>query len=214
VEREGKERNPRTGIGCTLPCQDMVKVRGNNSAPYRELLPRQRTYSLSITPQLGRNAQLQIQNHMSLFGHIHQNKSCGYSSTRPAAIGEVCNGSGLGEVSMLCSRIAAGGFALLAASVANASAQSCLLPWGCEEPRLSGSVKPSARGASLTRKSFVPAAARSTPGFPDTIAATTGSERCRQNARWGEKGASVKGISATRERKQHVNRTNGSGCAV
>jgi hypothetical protein len=52
---------------------------------------------------------------------------------------------------MLCSRIAAGGFALLAASVANASAQSCLLPWGCEEPGLSRSVKPSASGANLTR---------------------------------------------------------------
>jgi len=52
---------------------------------------------------------------------------------------------------MLRSRIAAGGFALLAASVANASAQSCFLPWGCEEPRLSGSVKPRATGANLTR---------------------------------------------------------------
>jgi hypothetical protein len=61
------------------------------------------------------------------------------------------------------------------------------------------------------QKSFVPAAARSTPGFPSTIAATTGSERCRQNARWGEKGASVKGTSATRERKQHVNRTKRLG---
>lgn len=35
---------------------------------------------------------------------------------------------------MLCCRIAAGGFALLAASVVNASAQSCLLPWACEKP--------------------------------------------------------------------------------
>jgi hypothetical protein len=88
---------------------------------------------------------------MSLFGHIHQNKSCGYSSTGPAAIVGVCNGSGLGEVSMLCSRIAAGGFALVAVSVANASAQGCLLPWGCEGPGLSGSVKPRATGANLTR---------------------------------------------------------------
>src|SRR5262249_17697272 len=34
---------------------------------------------------------------------------------------------------MLCYRIAAGGVALLAASVVNASAQSCLLPWACQE---------------------------------------------------------------------------------
>jgi hypothetical protein len=52
---------------------------------------------------------------------------------------------------MLCSRIAAGGFALVAVFVANASAQGCLLPWGCEGPGLSGSVKPRATGANLTR---------------------------------------------------------------
>ena len=34
---------------------------------------------------------------------------------------------------MLCYRIAAGGVALLVASVVNASAQSCLLPWACQE---------------------------------------------------------------------------------
>ncbi len=38
---------------------------------------------------------------------------------------------------MLCCRIAAGGFALLAVSVVNASAQSCLLPWACQESRSS-----------------------------------------------------------------------------
>jgi hypothetical protein len=35
---------------------------------------------------------------------------------------------------MVC-RIAAGGFAVLAASVLNASAQSCLFPGTCQEPR-------------------------------------------------------------------------------
>jgi hypothetical protein len=38
---------------------------------------------------------------------------------------------------MLCCRIAAGGFALLAVSIVNASAQSCLLPWACQESRSS-----------------------------------------------------------------------------
>jgi hypothetical protein len=37
---------------------------------------------------------------------------------------------------MLCCRIIAGGLALLAASVVNASAQSCL-PWACQESRSS-----------------------------------------------------------------------------
>jgi len=37
---------------------------------------------------------------------------------------------------MLCCRIAAGGLALLAASVVNTSAQSCL-PWACQESRSS-----------------------------------------------------------------------------
>jgi hypothetical protein len=36
---------------------------------------------------------------------------------------------------MLWRRIAAGGFAFLTASVVNASAQSCLLPWACQESR-------------------------------------------------------------------------------
>jgi hypothetical protein len=48
---------------------------------------------------------------------------------------------------MHCCRIAAGGFALLAASVVNASAQSCLLPWACQELRSSAK----ATGANSTQ---------------------------------------------------------------
>jgi hypothetical protein len=65
-------------------------------------------------------------------------KSCGYSLTRT-----VCGPSpacGMDLVirrhPMLCCRIAAGGLALLAASVVSAPAQSCL-PWACQESRSS-----------------------------------------------------------------------------
>jgi hypothetical protein len=42
---------------------------------------------------------------------------------------------------MLWRRIAAGGFAFLAASVVNASAQSCLFPWACQESRDANSTQ-------------------------------------------------------------------------
>jgi hypothetical protein len=53
---------------------------------------------------------------------------------------------------MLCSRIAAGGFALLAASVVNASAQNCLLPWACQGSRSSAEeVEPKGTDANSTQ---------------------------------------------------------------
>jgi len=50
---------------------------------------------------------------------------------------------------MLWRRIAAGGFGFLAASVVNASAQSCLLPWACQESRSSAEkVRPKVTDAN------------------------------------------------------------------
>ncbi len=52
---------------------------------------------------------------------------------------------------MLC-RIAVGGFALLATSIVNASAQGCLFPGACQETRSSvEKVKPNARGYANVR---------------------------------------------------------------
>ena len=52
---------------------------------------------------------------------------------------------------MLCCRIAAGGFALLAVSIVNASAQSCPLPWACQESRDADSTQ-NVKNNSLSQK--------------------------------------------------------------
>jgi hypothetical protein len=55
---------------------------------------------------------------------------------------------------MLRCRIAAGGFALMAASVVNASAQSCLLPWACQDSR--SSVRPTGGNSTQNVKNNLP----------------------------------------------------------
>jgi hypothetical protein len=53
---------------------------------------------------------------------------------------------------MLCWRIAAGGLALLSASVVNASPKSCPLPWACRDsPPSAERVEPKARDANSTQ---------------------------------------------------------------
>src|SRR5262249_49912856 len=150
--------------------------------------------------------------------HIHhRQKCCGYSPPRlwifpgadlPVIIG-VCNGP---DWSVQRTRIRRD-FHALQSHRGGGFRAPCRL---CHQ-RIGTKLPPGVRvwkcetkghGCQLNaqrQESFV--SARSTPCPPGKIAATTGSKRCRQNARWGEKGANVKGTSPAREPKQQIART-------
>ncbi len=56
-----------------------------------------------------------------------------------------------GDHPMFCCRIAAGGFALLAASAVNASPKNCPLPWVCQDRPLAEKAEPKPAYANSTQ---------------------------------------------------------------